>query len=187
MTEFRLNEYISNVLVCFFHKISPKIKQSNQGTWQMSRFRHPAKQKQLMLSPLLTFVEWSSVKFVWTWDYPLSSQTGWVSKMSLTAWLLDISVPLWTQQLATASLCFSCHMRHTDQTAGWCEGHSGVSEADVSLDTMPPERSQCVVKRVSTVRGEQGSTAQRRAAGGAEGNLNATRQQTLGFSFLSVC
>lgn len=61
--------------------------------------------------------------------------------MSLTARVLDISVPLWTGQLATASHSFSCHMRHTDQTAGWCEGHFGVSEADVSLDTMPLERS----------------------------------------------
>lgn len=63
------------------------------------------------------------------------------------------------------SLCrFSCHMHHTDQTVGGCEGHFSVSEADVSVDTMPLERSQFVVKRAVVVRAEQGSTAQRRAA-----------------------
>ena len=98
--------------------------------------------------------------------------TGWDPEMSLTARLLDISVSLWTGQLATVSSVFSCHMRHTDQAAGECEGHFSVSEADVSVDTMPLERSQFVVKRASAVRAEQGSTAQHRATGEAEGNFN---------------
>lgn len=70
-------------------------------------------------------------------------------------------------------------MHQTDQTARWCEGHFGVSEADVSLDTKPLEKSQFVVKRASAVRKEQGSTAQQRAAGWAEGNFNTVQQQTL--------
>ncbi|KAK5862880.1 hypothetical protein PBY51_018232 [Eleginops maclovinus] len=58
-------------------------------------------------------------------------------------------------------------MPRTDQTAGECEGHFGVSEADVSVDTMPQERAQFVVKRAA----EQGSTAQHRQ-GAAQGNYN---------------
>lgn len=55
-------------------------------------------------------------------------------------------------------------MHHTDLTVGWCEGHFGVSEADVSVDTIPLERSQFVFKRAAAARAEQGSTAQHRAA-----------------------
>lgn len=92
-------------------------------------------------------------------------------EMSLTARVLDASVRLRTGQLAAASRCFSCHMRNTDQAAGWCEGHFGVGEADVSLDTTPLERSPRVANRGS---GRQRKTLLNSAAAATrrdEGNL----------------
>lgn len=71
--------------------------------------------------------------------------------MSLTAEYLmhqsDSGQDSWPQPLTG----FSCHMRNTAQAAGRCEGHFGVGEADVSLDTTPLERSLCVVNRASAV------------------------------------
>lgn len=75
-----------------------------------------------------------------------------------------ISLSLWTGQLATVSVVFSHHMHYTDQTVGGCEGHFGVSEADVSAGTMPLKRSHFVVKRAGVLRAEQSSTAQHRTA-----------------------
>lgn len=98
---------------------------------------------------------------------------GWLRSKDVINSSITISVSLWTGQLATVSAVFSRHMHHTDQTAGGCEGHFGVTEADVSVDMMPLERSQFVVKRASAVRAEQGSTARHGAAGGAEGNFNS--------------
>lgn len=83
---------------------------------------------------------------------PRSSRGGRGPMMTLTARVLDASVRLWTGQLDTAAHSFSCHMRNRDQAAGWREGHFGVGEADVSLDTTPLERSPCVVNRASAVR-----------------------------------
>lgn len=55
-------------------------------------------------------------------------------------------------------------MHHPDQTVGGCEGHFGVTEADVSAGTMPLERSHFVLKRAGALKAEQSSTAQHRAA-----------------------
>lgn len=90
---------------------------------------------------------------------PRSSHGGRDSKMSSTTRVLDASVWRCTGQLAAASPGFSCHMGNGDQAAGWCEGHFGVAEADVSLDTMPLERSPCVVNRASAVREKHTWTA----------------------------
>lgn len=116
--------------------------------------------------PHLDNIAWRTARS-WSelWSDPPSSQGGRGPKMSLTARILDASVRLRTGQLAAASRCFSCHMRSTDQAAGWCEGHFGVGEADVSLDTMPLERSPCVVNRAPAVREKHTSTAQQRPEG----------------------
>lgn len=55
-------------------------------------------------------------------------------------------------------------MHHTDQTVGGCEGHFGVSEADVSAGMLPLERSHFVLKRAGALGVEQSSTAQHSAA-----------------------
>lgn len=122
------------------------------------------------------FTNWQHEDWVKSGDSSIFTDTyntDWLGSKDVINSSITRYISLTQDRTAGHSLCsFPCHMYHTDQAVWGCEGHFGVSEADVSVDTMPPKRSQFVVKRASAVRAKQSLTAQHRATGGAEGNFN---------------